>query len=410
MAAGHQRQRATDSGAIKVPSVGPYFWVIKLLSTAMGEAMSDFVVLDVNKYLGVLFGFVVFAVAIAWQFRTPRYRTWPYWTAVSMVAVFGTMAADVMHVVLGLPYLVSACCYAVCLVVTFAAWYRSERTLDIHSIVTRRREVFYWLAVIFTFAMGTALGDLFATTFNLGYLPSALVFLALICVPLVAWRLGANPVLTFWAAYILTRPIGASFADFFGMPRDVSGMGFGHGPVTLVTLVLVLASVVYVARTGIDQPEPGTPAVAPGQPQYRQAQHAQPRYAQAPYGQPQYSQQQYGDPRHGQPHQSPQPYGQPRHSQQRYGQQYADPRYGQSQQPPQPQWNPQHSQPQYGQQYGQPQYGHTQYADPRYGQQQGQPQYGDPRYDTNPGYRSPDQRRDQEEWQDYGDGRDYRAP
>jgi uncharacterized membrane-anchored protein len=273
---------------VKVPAVKPYFWVVKLLTTAMGEAMSDFVVLDVNKYLGVLLGFLVFVVAIWWQFRTPRYSTWPYWTAVSMVAVFGTMAADVMHVVLGLSYLVGAVFYAICLAVTFIAWYRSEGTLNIHSIVTRRREVFYWLAVVFTFAMGTALGDLFATTFTLGYLPSALVFTALICVPLVAWRLGANPVLTFWAAYILTRPIGASFADFFGMPKDVSGMGWGHGAVSLVTLVLVLACIIYLARSGIDQPEEARPATAG----YRQPQPlvwAEQAAAQPGYAQPQYS-------------------------------------------------------------------------------------------------------------------------
>ena len=267
----------------------PYFWVLKLLTTAMGEAMSDFVVLDVNKYLGVVLGFVVFVAAMIWQFRTPRYGTWPYWTAVSMVAVFGTMAADVMHVVLGLPYLVSAVFYAICLVVTFVTWYRSERTLDIHSIVTRRREVFYWLAVIFTFAMGTALGDLFATTFHLGYLPSAFVFTALICVPLVAWRLGANPVLTFWAAYILTRPIGASFADFLGMPKDIRGMGFGHGTVSVGSLFLVLAFVVYLSRSGIDQPEAASsagPATPPG--------YGQPQY----YGDPRYADPRQGDPRH----------------------------------------------------------------------------------------------------------------
>ena len=200
---------------------------------------------------------MLFAVAITWQFRTTGYRTWPYWSAVAMVAVFGTMCADVLHIVLGLPYLVSATFYAACLIVTFAAWHRCEGTLDIHSVVTRRREVFYWLAVIFTFAMGTALGDLLATTFHLGYLASAFVFTALICVPLAAWRLGANPVLAFWVAYVLTRPIGASFADFFGMAKDVSGMGYGHGAVSVVSLVLVLASFAYLSRSGIDQPEAG---------------------------------------------------------------------------------------------------------------------------------------------------------
>ena len=250
----------------------------------MGEAVSDFVVLDVNKYLGVVLGFVVFVAAMAWQFRTPQYRTWPYWTAVSMVAVFGTMAADVMHVVLGLPYLVSGVFYAVCLTVTFATWYRAEGTLDIHSIVAGRREVFYWLAVVFTFAMGTALGDLLAVTFHLGYLASAFVFTALICVPLIAWRLGASPVLTFWVAYVLTRPIGASFADFFGMPKDVSGMGYGHGFVSVVTLVLVVASLIYLSRSGIDRPEAASSAqtAAPagyGQPEYAQHQYGHPPYA-----------------------------------------------------------------------------------------------------------------------------------
>jgi uncharacterized membrane-anchored protein len=301
---------------------------VKLLTTAMGEAVSDYLVNDVNKYGAVLLGFVLFVLAMVWQFRTPTYRTWPYWSAVAMVAVFGTMCADVMHIVIGLPYTVSATFYAVCLAATFVIWYRSERTLDIHSIVTRRREVFYWLAVIFTFAMGTALGDLFATTFHLGYLASAFVFTALICVPFIAWRLGVNPVLTFWVAYILTRPIGASFADYFGMPKNISGMGLGHGAVSVVTLILVVASFVYLSRSGIDQPEAGSLA---GPPQYAPSQ-----YPPSQYGQPQYGQPQYADPRQGQP-----PYGQ------------------------------------------QPPSGQPQYADPR--RQQGDPRYAaDPRYRNQP--------------------------
>jgi uncharacterized membrane-anchored protein len=354
MAAGHHYQRPDFGNAVKVPAVKPYFWVVKLLTTAMGEAVSDYLVNDVNKYLAVVVGFVLFAAAITWQFRTPTYRTWPYWSAVAMVAVFGTMCADVMHIVLGLPYTVSATFYAICLIATFVIWYRSERTLDIHSIVTRRREVFYWLAVIFTFAMGTALGDLLAHTFHLGYLSSAFVFTALICVPLIAWRLGVNPVLTFWVAYILTRPIGASFADFLGMPKNISGLGLGHGAVSIVSLILVLASFVYLSRSGIDQPEPGSPAGPRAQPQY-----GQPEYGQAQYGQPQYGQPQYEQPQYGQP-------------------QYADPRYGR------PQYgDPTQGQPQYGQQpaYGQPQY------DPRQQGQQppyGDPQYGDPRQQGDP--------------------------
>ena len=316
MAGRHQVQRRdsrVSGGAVKVPAVRPYFWAVKLLTTAMGEAVSDFVVLDVNKYLGVVLGFVVFAAAIWWQFRTPRYGTWPYWTAVAMVAVFGTMAADVMHVVLGLPYLVSAVGCAVCLIVTFVTWYAAERTLDIHSIVTRRREMFYWLAVIFTFAMGTALGDLFATTFHLGYLASAVVFTVAICVPLIAWRLGASPVLTFWVAYILTRPIGASFADFFGMPREVTGMGFGHGAVSAVTLILVVTSFIYLSRSGTDQPGAAQPA------QPATAGYGQPRYAQVPYPQPRFGQPQF----HRDPWQDQPQYGQPRYADPGQG----DPRY-----------------------------------------------------------------------------------
>jgi uncharacterized membrane-anchored protein len=262
----HQRSPGgtwAAGGASKVPAVKPYFWAVKLLTTAMGEAVSDFLVKDWNKYAAVVIGFALFAVAITWQFSTPRYRTWPYWSAVAMVAVFGTMCADVLHIMLGLPYLVSAAFYAVCLTATFVIWHRLEGTLDIHSIVTPRREVFYWLAVIFTFAMGTALGDLFATTFHLGYLASAFVFTALICVPFAAWRLGANPVLTFWVAYVLTRPIGASFADFFGMPKDISGMGLGHGAVSVVTVIATLASFAYLARSGIDLPEDQAPRQAP---------------------------------------------------------------------------------------------------------------------------------------------------
>jgi uncharacterized membrane-anchored protein len=269
MAGRHQARSAgpnwAGGGASKVPAVKPYFWGVKLLTTAMGEAVSDYLVNDWNKYGAVVVGFVLFAVTIAWQFRTRWYRTWPYWSAVAMVAVFGTMCADVMHIVLHLQYPVTTTFYAVCLAVTFVVWYRSEGTLDIHSIVTPRREVFYWLAVIFTFAMGTAVGDLTAHTLHLGYLASAFLFTAMICVPLIAWRLGANPVLTFWVAYVLTRPIGASLADFFGMPKNLSGLGYGHGTVSVVTLILTLASFAYLARSGIDRPEDQAPRPAPRQ-------------------------------------------------------------------------------------------------------------------------------------------------
>jgi uncharacterized membrane-anchored protein len=238
----------------KVPAVNVYFWIVKVLTTAMGEAVSDFSVKQFNPYLAVFTGFVVFVIAITWQLRVPTYRTWPYWIAVSMVAIFGTMVADSMHVGLGVPYKVSVSLFAVALAVILITWYRVEGTLSIHSIVTRRRELFYWATVCCTFALGTATGDLTATTLHLGYFTSGVMFTLVILVPLAAWRLGVNPVLTFWVAYILTRPIGASFADFFGMPKTSGGLGIGHGPVSLVTAALVLASIAYLARTGKDQP------------------------------------------------------------------------------------------------------------------------------------------------------------
>ena len=202
----------------KVPDVNTWFWTVKILTTAMGEAVSDYLVKQYNPYLAVLGGFILFAVAITWQFRVPDYRTWPYWTAVAMVAVFGTMVADAMHVGLGIPYKVSMVFFTIVLAAVFTVWYLTERTLSIHSITTPRRELFYWATVCCTFALGTATGDWTAVTLHLGYFASGVLFTLAICVPLAAWKLGANPVLTFWVAYILTRPIGASFADYFGMP------------------------------------------------------------------------------------------------------------------------------------------------------------------------------------------------
>jgi uncharacterized membrane-anchored protein len=227
---------------------------VKLLTTAMGEAVSDFLVQRFNPYLAVLATMVLFGVAIVWQFRVPAYRTWPYWTAVAMVAVFGTMVADAIHIGLGVPYKVSALMFAVVLTVIFVVWYRSERTLSIHSIYTPRREFCYWATVCATFAMGTAVGDLTAQKLHWGYLVSGIVFTAAILVAYWLWRAGVNPVLTFWAAYILTRPIGASFADFFGMPVKSGGLGVGHATVSAVTLALVVGSFWYLSRTGIDAP------------------------------------------------------------------------------------------------------------------------------------------------------------
>ncbi|BDZ50751.1 membrane protein [Frondihabitans sucicola] len=228
----------------KVPEVTALFWVVKLLTTGAGETSSDFLVSRLNPIVGVGIGFVLFAVAMTLQYRVTRYVPVVYWFAVVMVSVFGTMCADVLHVGLGVPYLMSAPAFAVILAVVFALWRRSEGTLSIHSITTRRRETFYWLSVLATFALGTATGDLTATTFHLGYLASGLVFVVVILVPAVGHAAKLfGPVLAFWFAYVVTRPIGASFADWMGVSHARSGLGWGTGPVSLVLLVVIAALV-----------------------------------------------------------------------------------------------------------------------------------------------------------------------
>jgi uncharacterized membrane-anchored protein len=237
-----------------VPRVTIYFWVIKILTTAMGEAASDYLVYSYNPYLVVSGGFVAFALALAIQFRQRRYVPWAYWLAVAMVAVFGTMAADVLHVEFKVPYTVSTVLFAVALACVFTAWFRSERTLSIHSIFTRRRELFYWAAVLATFAMGTAAGDLAAYTAGLGFLSAGLLFTAVFALPAVAYRFfDANAILTFWFAYVMTRPLGASFADWTGKSRHAHGLGWGDGPVSFGLAALIVALVGYLSVTGLDR-------------------------------------------------------------------------------------------------------------------------------------------------------------
>lgn len=259
--------RATPYG-LKVPvRITAAFWTIKLLSTAMGEATSDALVHGINQYLGVFIGFAAFVVAMGLQLRARRYDPWRYWFAVAMVAVFGTMAADVLHIALHVPYLASSIFYLVVLVVVLRLWSRMEGTLSIHSIFTPRREVFYWLTVLSTFALGTAVGDLTATTFRLGYLGSGILFVALFALPGLAYRfVRADAVLTFWSAYILTRPLGASFADWIGFGPAVGGLGLGHPVTAVVFLVPILGLVTWVALSRIDMPgrsRPLRPAAPP---------------------------------------------------------------------------------------------------------------------------------------------------
>lgn len=170
-----------------------------------------------------------------------------------MVAIFGTMVTDVLHVVLGVPYFVSTIFFAVVLALVFVSWYASEKTLSIHSINNPRRELFYWTTVITTFALGTAAGDMTASTLGLGYLASGILFAILISVPAVAWyRFNMNPIFAFWFAYVLTRPFGASFSDWMGKPPSWSGLGWGTGPVSVGLALLFIGFVGYLARTKRD--------------------------------------------------------------------------------------------------------------------------------------------------------------
>jgi uncharacterized membrane-anchored protein len=242
---------------LKVPEVGAAFWIIKALSTAMGESSSDYLVHAMAPQLAVLIGFVAFVVALVVQFRQGRYVAWAYWLAVVMVGIFGTMAADVLHVALGVPYTASAILYACVLAAVFWVWRRTEGTLSIHSIDTPRRELFYWAAVAATFAMGTAVGDFTAYTAHLGYFPSALLFAGLITLPAAGFAtLRTHSVLFCWAAYVLTRPLGASIADGLGKPASLSGVGIGDAAVAVALGALITVMVVYLTLSGADvQPE-----------------------------------------------------------------------------------------------------------------------------------------------------------
>ncbi|WP_239376134.1 hypothetical protein [Frankia sp. Cj5] len=237
--------RSREPLAPKVPEITALFWVVKILTTGMGEAASDYLA-HVNLVLAGTIGLLGFTFALWLQFRVRRYSAPVYWFAVMMVAVFGTMVAD------GPPigHIGSTVLYLVVLAAVFYTWHRSEGTLSIHSIVTRRRETYYWLTVLATFALGTAAGDLTADSLRFGYLPSGILFAVIILVPVVAWwRFGLNEVVAFWFAYVVTRPLGASFADWLGKPAKRSGVGLGDGLVALTAFVVIVTLIGYLTVT-----------------------------------------------------------------------------------------------------------------------------------------------------------------
>jgi uncharacterized membrane-anchored protein len=264
-AVGAGRASRRDAGSIartmlnKVPEVTLYFWIIKILATTVGETFADY--LNVNLGFGLnnttyVMGALLIAT-LGFQFRANRYVPGIYWLAVVFISVVGTLITDNLTDNLGIPLVVSTAGFAIALCATFAAWFASERTLSIHTIITSRREGFYWLTILFTFALGTAAGDLVAEKLAFGYLLSALMFGAVIAVIAVAHlKYGLNAVLAFWLAYILTRPLGASIGDYLSQPTANGGLALGTTGTSALFLATILALVSFLTITKRDQTPP----------------------------------------------------------------------------------------------------------------------------------------------------------
>ena len=233
----------------KVPEVTLYFWIIKIMATTVGETAADFLNTKLNLGLtntSLLMGALLIA-ALVWQVRSRKYVPWIYWVAVVLISVVGTLITDNITDHFGIPLQVTTAIFAAALATVFAAWYASEKTLSIHTIVTTRRELYYWAAILFTFALGTAAGDLVAETMKLGYLISALCFGAgITLVTLVYFVFKRGPILAFWIAYILTRPFGASFGDLLSQPKSNGGLGLGTVGTSVIFLTVIVGLIVYM--------------------------------------------------------------------------------------------------------------------------------------------------------------------
>ena len=258
----------------KVPEVTLYFWIIKILCTTIGETAADY--LNATLHFGLTGTSVVMALLLSgvlvYQFRARKYIPSIYWTAVVLISVVGTLITDNLTDNLGVPLETSTVVFAAALLLTFALWYAVEKTLSIHTIFTTRREVFYWLAILFTFSLGTAAGDLLAERYGLGYLPSLLIFAAGIVLVTMGYYLSratlvaehrnrpAIAILCFWLAYILTRPLGASIGDYLSQATGDGGLGLGTTVTSGLFLAVILALVVFLTLTKVDE----TSALASG--------------------------------------------------------------------------------------------------------------------------------------------------
>ena len=247
-----QKRKFTESSKFqqmlnKVPEVTLLFWIIKVLCTTVGETFADFLNVNLNFGLtgtSVVMG-VLLIIALVFQFRSKKYIPSIYWITVVFISVFGTLVTDNLTDRLGVPLEASTIFFSIILMLTFAMWYWKEKTLSIHSIFTKRREMFYWLTILFTFALGTASGDLIAEGLGLGYLVTGIIVAVVIACVVVARRLKLNPVLSFWIIYIMTRPLGASIGDLLSQPHKYGGLGLGATTTSFIFLTGILAVVLY---------------------------------------------------------------------------------------------------------------------------------------------------------------------
>ncbi len=239
----------------KVPKITLYFWIIKILCTTVGETAADFLNTKLNLGLTgtTLVMGALLLVALFFQFKSRRYLPAYYWIAVVLISVVGTLITDNLTDNLGISLITTTIVFAAILAAVFAIWYRVEKTLSIHEIDTTRREAFYWLTILFTFALGTASGDLLAETFKLGYWLSAIIFGGMIGIVYIGYKyLKLNEILAFWIAYILTRPLGASIGDFLSQSTKDGGLGLGTAITSVIFLVAILITVIFLTRTKKD--------------------------------------------------------------------------------------------------------------------------------------------------------------
>jgi uncharacterized membrane-anchored protein len=238
----------------KVPEVTLYFWIIKILCTTVGETAADFLNVNLNFGLtgtSVVTG-VLLAITLVFQFRSKKYIPTVYWITVALVSVFGTLVTDNLTDKIGVPLEVSTIIFSILLGLTFLTWYFKEKTLSVHSILTTRRETFYWLTILFTFALGTASGDLMAEGLALGYLTTGLIVAGVIAITSIAWRLRLNSILSFWIIYIMTRPLGASIGDYLSQPSSHGGLGLGVTATSGIFIAGIIAIVTYLSITKKD--------------------------------------------------------------------------------------------------------------------------------------------------------------